>query len=340
MVICYTIDSKRFYSVLLLFLVFNIGYAQTIVKRHYFNAFNEQLSMLNGESTLDFKRAVFITENVYYGGTLDYEAFKNNISDTGNKLKTFIKYLGLSEYKTAGNWAVFTFMMDSIFINNYLPFTYDFDDFMGENDWTKMFITKLIRTKTGNCHSLPYYYKILCEEVGVEAYLALAPNHIYIKHIDENGQWVNVELTSGGFPRDQWIINSMAISVESIKNEVYMNPLNSKESIALTVLDLACGYEFLIGKDNFYLSMIDTALAYFPKCVPLLICKANYYRDLRQSEQKRINSNYNLIEELYFKQENLYGQINRLGHKEIPLKLYKEWVRLVEKRKQIRNNNN
>jgi len=73
-------------------------------------------------------------------------------------------------------------MKDSTAINGFRPYVYDFDDFMGDKDWTKQFVTKLMRTHTGNCHSLPYLYKILCEEIGAKASLVLGPNHVYIKH--------------------------------------------------------------------------------------------------------------------------------------------------------------
>jgi hypothetical protein len=170
-------------------------------KSIYNQAYSEQLKMLDGKVPIDFKYAVFLTENAYYKGQLNYKIFCDEITNTGFQLNNLIAQRGLENYKTATNWAVFTFMTDSLPINNFKPCTYDFDDFMGEKDWTKMFVTKLIKTKSGNCHSLPYYYKILCEEIGGKAFLALAPNHVYIKHIDENGQWVNVELTNGGFPR-------------------------------------------------------------------------------------------------------------------------------------------
>ena len=323
-------------TILLLILGFGplCGYGQAEHRKLYEQAFDEQHRMLKGELPIDFKRAVYITENAYHNGTLNYDSFKSEITQTGNQLKNLIRQRKLTGYKTAGNWAVFTYMTDSLPINNYTPCTYDFDDFMGEKDWTKMFTTKLMRTKSGNCHSLPYYYKVLCEEIGATAHLTLAPNHIYIKHIDEKGQWTNVELTNGGFPRDQWIIKQMAISVEAIKNEIYMKPLTQKESIALTMFDLASSYDFQFGIDSFYLSVVDTALIYFPKCVPLLMSKANYYAKTGMKEQKKNNPNQTILKEMYDNQELVYQQINNLGHKEMPIELYEQWVQSVENEKQ------
>ncbi len=302
-------------------------------KQIYQEAFAEQLQMLKGQKTISFKRAVFLTENAFHKNNLDYPAFCKEISTTGQQLKILIKQRVLEKYKTAGNWAVFSFMNDSLPINNFKPCTYDFTDFMGDKDWTKMFVTKLMRAKSGNCHSLPSYYKILCEEIGAKAYLALAPNHLYIKHIDEKGQWTNVELTNGGFPRDQWLIKEMAISVEAIKNEVYMKPLTDKESIALCMFDLANAYQFQYGYDSCVLKMATTALNYFPKCIPLIQTKANCFRTFGVAEQQKQNPNKEIAKKYYLAYEECINKINSLGFKEEAPEHYEAWVKDVEAEK-------
>ena len=310
-----------------------VSTGQISSKKYYQDAFTEQLQMLKGQKLLDFKRAVFLTENAFYNGQLNYQTFCTTISNTGQKLKELIKQRGLDKFKTASNWAVFTYMTDSLSINNYKPYTYDFDDFMGDKDFTKMFVTKLIKTKSGNCHSMPTFYKILCEEIGGRASLALAPNHLYIKHIDEKGQWTNLELTNGGFPRDQWIIKEMAISVEAIKSGIYMTPLSQKESIAMTMFDLANAYKFQNGYDSFFLKITNTALLYFPKCVPLLMNKANYYRYVGENEKKKQKPNMELLKSNYATYRKTIDRIDNLGYKDMPTEQYEEWVKSVEKEK-------
>ena len=77
-------------------------------------------------------------------------------------------------------------------------------------------------TRKGNCHSLPFLYKILAEELGAKANLALAPNHIYIKHWNEKDGWYNTELTSGIFPIDSWLMASGYIHLDAVANKLYM----------------------------------------------------------------------------------------------------------------------
>ena len=307
-------------------------------KTIYKQAFDEQLQMLKGQKPIDFKRSVFLTENAYHNGQLNYKTFCGEISNTGRQLKTMIKERGLERYKTSGNWAAFTYMMDSLPINNFKPCTYDFDDFMGDKDWTKMFVTKLMKTRSGNCHSLPFYYKILAEEIGAKASLALAPNHVYIKHIDEKGQWANVELTNGGFPRDQWIIEQMAISVEAIKNEIYMKPLTDKENIALTMFDLANAYSRQFGKDDFVLNTANIALQYFPKCIPLLMMKANCIKEKIETEKKKTKQDKEIIKSNIALYKKVNTTIDSLGYKDMPKEQYEDWVKAVNQEKAKRNN--
>ena len=104
--------------------------------------------MLKGEIPVNFARAVFVSENSYYKAGLSYEDFKKEIQETGSKLKSFIIESEMTSYKTAINWAVFTYMTEDLRINNYQPYSYDFDDYFGEKDFTKIFVTKLMNEKS------------------------------------------------------------------------------------------------------------------------------------------------------------------------------------------------
>ncbi|MFM7857280.1 MAG: hypothetical protein ACKO96_36515, partial [Flammeovirgaceae bacterium] len=194
--------------------------------------------MLKGESPLDFKRAVFLTENAYYSNKLDYKEFCQRIDNIEIKLNQFMRDKGVVNHVMGKQFAIFNYMMEPSKYNENIRMNYDFEDLMGQKDRSKMFVTKLLNTNTGNCHSLPFLYKILAEEIKAEAFLVLGPNHVYIKHKDDKGLWVNVELTNSSFPRDGWIISSLSITTEAIKKEAYMEALTLKESVALCLYDL------------------------------------------------------------------------------------------------------
>ena len=305
-------------------------------KKYFIDAYKEQLAMIEGRKPIDFKRAVFLTENSFYKGKLSYQSYCNDLYKIGEILKSMIKIKGLEKYKTAGNWAAFTYMTDSSSVNNYKPYRYDFEDFMGEKDWTKQFVTKLIKTHTGNCHSLPVLYKILCEEIGVKASLALGPNHVYIKHIDENGQWTNLELTSGGLARDQWIIKSMDIPIQAIKSRAYMAPLSDKESIAFTMFDLAETYRFQYGVDEFLLDITNTAISYFPTCIPLYELKNNCCAELIRKEKIKPIPDLALIDKNQELCKAAQAKIDELGYKEETPESYRAFLQTMEDEKRKR----
>ena len=207
----------------------------------------------------------------------------------------------------------------------HLPFKYDFDDITGESDWTKMFVTKLLSTHKGNCHSLPYLYKIITEELGEEAYLAFAPNHIYIKQRCKSMGWYNTELTSGMFPVDSWLMASGYIHLKSIQNGVYMDALNDKQSIAVCLVDLAQGYQKKFGKDDgaFVLKACEKALEYYPNYINamLLQVETKFHMWEMNVEDNNENKAKGLAEI-----QAIYNRIHELGYRKMPEEMYLDWL--------------
>lgn len=156
---------------------------------YFMQAYDEIVRMLEGKGSLSFKRSEFLVEWAYLKGKPNYEDYCNDIDSVVLMLRKFIYANGLQQYKTSGNFALFEYFTKSNPLNNNKSFKYDFEDFTGEKDFSKLFITKVMRTHTGQCTSLPMYYKILSDELGAESFLALVPNHMYVKHLAENGKW-------------------------------------------------------------------------------------------------------------------------------------------------------
>jgi len=241
------INMKRIKQIIVLGFLILFGINASAQTDYYKLAVDEICEMLEEKKPLNFKRAVFLTENAYYNGQLDYSDFCNDIERIKNVLTKMIEAKGLQGYRTAGNWAVFAYMTEKIPENNYQSMQYDFENFMGDKDYESFMVSSLLKNKKGNCHSLPYLYKILAEEINVEAFLALAPMHIYIKHKDEKKQWWNLELTSGTFSRTSFIIESFNVSDAGMESGLYMKPLSLKESIALCLSDLLDYYDKKTG---------------------------------------------------------------------------------------------
>jgi len=254
-------------------------------------------------------------------------------------LNQFIDQKGVRMYKTAGNYALFEFFTKPHPMNGNNPYTYDFIDFYGGEDWTSVFVTKLMETHEGQCRSLPYLYRILAEEMKTEAHLAIGPNHCYIKHLGEDGKWVNIELTNGNFATDAWMISSMDISAEAIKNRIYMDALSLKESVSYCLSDLAQGYAREYGYlDDFVLACCDATLKYYPHSIHTLMLKYNtmnyqgldYLKKHGGKETPEILSHHKIFKETERK-------IDSLGFREMSAEKYEEWVRSMETEKQNYN---
>jgi hypothetical protein len=252
------------------------------IERHsrlYNQAYLEMAGMLDGKQELSIKRAVFLLEWAYLDGKLDYDEFCRNVDEVATYLKAFIAINNLDQYKTGKNFALFDYFSQPSSGNGGKPFSYDYEDFGGTDDYTKLFVSKVMRTHTGQCRSLPMYYKILAEAIGAEAYIALAPQHYFIRHRDETdpAKWVNVELTGPSLSREIFIIEQFGITDTAIRNKVYMYPLSDKETIALLMSELWHGYarKFDTEYDDLMWLCATKSLEYYPQNITALSLKAN-----------------------------------------------------------------
>ena len=324
---------------------------------HYENAFGELKAMLSGEKPLSFKRAVFVTENAYLDNTLDYQQYLDQIqllAHLGNRLadQGALDYKEKDREDVAKKFAAYRLMKDTVpFIISVQdtaiglttkPYTYDFTDFFGEKDWTQMLVTKLLYTHQGNCHSLPFLYKIIAEEMGTDAYLAMSPNHTYIKQWADQTGWFNTELTSGQFPIDSWIMASGYIKLEAIQNGLYMDTLGSKQSIAVALTDLAQGYRKKFGtayNDGFVLKCLDLALAHYPNYANALLLKAEVHKarygqlmEQRQVEKPADLWNDPEAKKQFEELQAQYVHIHRLGYRRMPKEMYLNWLMDIEEK--------
>lgn len=297
---------------------------------YYDRAFNDLKEMIESDK-VDFKKAVFITENAFWDNKLNYNDFNNKIKLYSDIALDWMKSNPLENYhyddsiNFAKNRSIFHVITDTIFYLENIPlttgFSYDFQDFFGEVDWTKQFVSKLIKTKSGNCHSMPYLYKIIAEDIEANASLALAPNHIYIKNRSKNPEitFYNTELTSKCFPTDSWLMASSGITNETIISGIWCESLNDKQNISLCLIDLAEGYQH---KDfdydpDFVLKCCDLALVYYPNFINALLLKGETLR--QQYMKKKSPSTLGIM-------NKIYSQIYDLGYKNVSINQYLQWL--------------
>lgn len=171
--------------------------------------------------------------------------------------------------------------------NGHRPFAYDLRDPFGRILEDKL-LTTYLKTRRGNCVSMPIPFISLADRLGVHVTLSTAPAHLFAKYIDDAiGKAYNLETTSGGYPaRDEWYEETTPMSGEAIANGVYLKTLSRKETVAVMAETLvehymaARSYRTVIG-------LSEVILKFYPQFAPALIDRGVAYVGLINIEFAR-----------------------------------------------------
>lgn len=103
-------------------------------------------------------------------------------------------------------------------------FGYNFDHPSGTHIPDKL-LANYLRTRRGNCVSMPFLYIAMAQKLGLTVGAAAAPAHLFAKLRDEQGTWHNIETTSGGYTRRDTLYQlDHPMSPEALANGIYMRP--------------------------------------------------------------------------------------------------------------------
>jgi hypothetical protein len=313
---------------------------------YYRKALDTISRMLRTEYPLNLRQAVFLTENAYYGKPVYFDWFSFSINEYTNLIKKAVVQKGYDWHNpTAKKWGIQHFLSDTIRLKDEagkvvltnLPFSYDFNDSWGKEDWTQQFVSKLTNQHKGQCHSMPLLYLILAEALEVEAWLSCSPSHTFIKVKDKKGNLLNYETTNGHYTTDVWIQSSGFIKAEALRSKIYMDTMSKKEVIATCLADLAKGYIHKYGFDPFVLECTQTALKYSPNNVYALQIQADYQTYLFSFVINQLGRppvatlpNYPQAYELYQKMHQSYEKLDAIGYEAMPEDIYAAWLKSFE----------
>lgn len=162
-------------------------------------------------------------------------------------------------------------------------FSYDQRDPFGGIAANRLLST-YVRTRQGNCVSMPLLFLLVADRMGLNVHLASGPLHEFVRYTDPHGADHNLETTSGGHEaRTEWMRQIMPKTDRSIEAGVYMRTLGRRESIALmatTVMD------FLIEARRYReaAQVADTILAVNPRDAYTMVKKATAMAGLMHVE--------------------------------------------------------
>jgi len=169
--------------------------------------------------------------------------------------------------------------------NDNRPFGYDFEDPLGTNIQNKLLSTYL-RTRKGNCVSMPMLYVIIGQKIGLDVTLATAPLHVFVKFHKDDGTWLNVEATSGGTISDEGYAAQFRIQPRAIVTGIYLRPLSRTESAGLMINTLEEFYAHRRTPEH-QLGLTELALENNPKDVTSLLMRGSAYYHLLQMRYSR-----------------------------------------------------
>jgi len=315
----------------------------------YHSAFLKISGMASGQTKFNIKEANFTVENAFYENTGNIQEFDKLVKQIGQFLNWKMDELGYNKNSNlAKNLILFRFFTDTLEIKSknlkHLPINYDFDDYMGHEDWTKMFVEKLLETNAGQCHSLPLLYLILAEEIGAKAQLSYSPNHTYIKFQDDNGKWHNIELTNGMLTTDAFVLQSGYIKAEALQNKIYMQPLTQKQLISHSLFDLAKGYAIKYCYDEFVEQVINKALELDPNNINAHMVKSDFHTihfryienqlGINEQNYKQKLNQYPKAKEIFLTRNKQYDKVDNLGYENMPAAAYEKWLNSLSDAKQ------
>ena len=315
----------------------------------YHQAYEELRTMLDGETPLDLKRAIFVVENAYFNSGGKFEDFDRRIKELARLTSLYIDKEGWDRSNPVTPLlAVHKLFADTLQIEQtgmeeaivHYPIEYDFNDFWGREELSNAFVSKVLATGSGQCYSMPQLYLLLTEELGGKAWLSFSPNHSFIKFKDENDRWFNLELTNGNLVSESWLMASGYVNAETIQNGIYMDTLSVKETIASKMVDLALGFGYKYGYGEFVIQAVDKALEHHPENIGGILTKANYYTNLVKhiAEQKGNPTNDEYLADPYARsilvmRERMYNLIDNTGYKHMPADAYTDWLSSLDEYK-------
>ena len=189
--------------------------------------------------------------------------------------------------------------------NDNHPFSYDFDDPLG-NDIQNKLLSTYLKTRKGNCVSMPTLYVILGQKIGLDMTLAVAPLHVFVKFHQDDGTWLNVEATSGGTKRDESYVAEYHIQPRALLTGIYLRPLSRKESVGTMIGTLEEFYAHHRAPE-FQLGLTELALGNNPKDVTSLLMRGTAYYKLLQT---RYVSRYTRLTDMTMDQQADYQMLS------------------------------
>lgn len=294
--------------------------------------------------------AIYLAESAWYDNDLPFNDFENRIKVYAEVARQIMRREGLDEKNNiAVNYAVQKlYKQDNGLYNKRSGKTYripklgyDFDDVMGDKDWSNMFVGKLLQSGKGQCHSLPLLYLCIIEQLGGKAYLSLSPGHSFVQYFDKNGNRFNFETTNGNLVSQEWLMQSTGVSAAALKKGTYLDSLSSRRLFAQCLGDVLQGYIKKLGMDDFPLQLTPLIMEIDSTNITALAINARIINDMLNQHAHRAGgppadrlSNDPDLWDLYEDLLLAHRMMDEAGIQQVTPDMYEQWLKSMEEEKQ------
>lgn len=167
--------------------------------------------------------------------------------------------------------------------NHNRAFSYDLSDPLGGQPGSKLLST-YVRTRKGNCVSMPTLFLIVADRMGLKVGLGAAPLHLLVRYTDPAGTHHNLEATSGGHEaRTEWYRQNLPMTDRAVESGIYMRTLSKRETVAAMATSVM---DFLIAERRYQEAgdVADAILAASPRDAYAMVKKGSAVAGLMQME--------------------------------------------------------
>jgi hypothetical protein len=295
-------------------------------------------------------QAVYEVENAYVDDQLSNEGFNHILQLRVDQVRQILKNQQLpTKSDLAINYAIQQlFEHANTFYDpkkqltyTVPPFKYDFDDYMGAKDYTKLFASKVLATGSGQCHSLPLVYLMIAEQLGAKAWLSLAPEHSFIQFMDNHGRLLDYETTNGNIVSGSWMAGSGYINAKALRNKTYLDTLSRRQLYARCLADLLLGYLQKFEFDDLAREISNSILRIDSSNITALLIDANIKRAIAWQAIKAAGTpkpadlpKYPHAFQCYQAMKEAIIRVDDLGYQDMPPDAYQAWLKSIEAEKQ------
>lgn len=248
--------------------------------------------------------------------------------NTIGKLNSIVQYL-----YHAGKW------------NDNKPYHYDFNDPLGTAHPENSRLSHYLKTRTGNCVSMPLLVLLIGERLGLDVHLAVAPLHLFVK-VKVDGQNLNFEATSGGLKSNESYMKEFLITPDAIKNGIYLRNLSKKQTIAVMITELAQIYSRKSQKSSDFdksFEFTQLMLKYDPNNVSAMLIRGNTWRnilnrDLNDFKSRKIPLTIEIkrhFDALLSRNLQWYSKAESLGWREPPRDYDERYLKMVNEVRKV-----